>query len=366
MKKLFQFLCQGPRRGSILVVSLWMLTILGSFAISLGYHVRQKITLSQRLDLRNALYGIAETGIQIALVELQKPDISETWDTLRDVWSSQEEIFSKIPVGDGSATVFYEYWDESESAIKIRYGAQDEESKINLNTASAEIISRILQIQAGLDDDEAEEIAYAVIDWRDTDSLLSHPVHGAEDEYYEDAKFPYEAKDAPFQVLQEFLLVRGMNADIFQKVKEKVTVYGSGSINLNTASREVLLATGLGETLVQSILAYRAGEDRQLGTADDGAFIQVSEIVPLLTKVSGGLHGGEIAVLNNLVSQGVFATASSAFLVQSRGVLPDGNALDIRAIVDRNTKILSWSAGAPYRLAKKSIKEGGIPGAITE
>ncbi len=335
--------------------------ILGVFAISLGYHVRQKVTLSQRLDLRNELYGIAETGIQTALVEIQKPDASESWDTLADSWSTHEEIFNKISVGNGSSTVSYEYWDNEEGAMKTRYGAQDEESKINLNQAPPEIISRILQIQGGLDADEAEGIAYAVVDWRDTDTFLVHPTHGAEDEYYEDEKFPYEAKDAPFQVLQEFMLVRGMDPEIFQKVKEKVTVYGTGAVNINTASREVLLATGLGERLVQSILAYRAGTDKLEGTTDDQAFIQAGAVVSTLTTAYGGLPGGEVATLNTLVTQGVFTTASGAFMIRSRASIPQGSALDIIAVADRGANILYWSAGIPYRLPKPSAKDGGIP-----
>ena len=75
------------RRGSILIVALWVITILSIFCISVGYHVRQKISLSERLDQREMLYGIAEAGIQKALVELAKPDTSETYDSLGEPWA---------------------------------------------------------------------------------------------------------------------------------------------------------------------------------------------------------------------------------------------------------------------------------------
>ena len=40
--------------------------------------------------------------------------------------------------------------------------------------------------------------------------------------------------------LDELLLVNGMTKDIFERIKDYVTVWGSGMVNINTAGREVL------------------------------------------------------------------------------------------------------------------------------
>jgi len=67
----------------------------------------------------------------------------------------------------------------------------------------------LLETCLSLDDKEAQEISAAIVDWRDGDSALSIPVGSAEDSDYHDLKEPYNCKDAPFQVLEEVLLVKG-------------------------------------------------------------------------------------------------------------------------------------------------------------
>ena len=154
-------------RGSILVLALWAVLILGVFSVSMGYHVRQKISLASRLDRRNSLYSFAEIGVGKALAEIRVPDTNPDFDGLNEMWANHEQVFKDIPVGDGTVNIMYEDPDSDPEKKKIRYGMQDEESKINLNAADPKIMSRLFQIAAELDDDESKEIAYAIVDWRD-------------------------------------------------------------------------------------------------------------------------------------------------------------------------------------------------------
>jgi len=336
-------------RGSLLVLSLWVILILGSFSISMGYHVRQKITLANRLDIRNQLYGMAEAGVREVLILLKQKSTSSDYDMLSEPWSVSEELFRDILIGEGSFTVSYDYVDSKDGTRKTRYGVQDEESKINLNTASPKVLSTILQIMAGLKEKKANSIGYSIVDWRDSDSFLNHPTHGAEDDYYEDLDFSYGAKDSDFQVLDELLLVRDMTSEIFSKVRDKLTVYGDGEINVNTASREVLLALGLGERLVNKILDYRAGTDREEATQDDRAFTQVKAIAASLSGVFT-MSSSEVASVSNLLSAKALSVQSKHFRVRSRGELKNGLTLDITAVFQQEDgSILFWSAGIPQR-----------------
>ena len=353
------FLSLG-KRGSIVVVVLWMLSILTIFTISIGHHVRQKITLADRIDVRSWLYGIAESGIHQAMMKLVEDEGSSGLDGLNDPWALDEKAFRDVKAGNGTFTVSYDVLDTDTGQKKTRYGVQDEESKLNLNMADPKIISRLLQIVAGIDDKKADEIAYSIADWRDTDSSLSHPDYGAEDDYYEDLKVPYTTKNAPFEVLNELLLVRGMTSEIFEKIKDKVTIYGGSGVNINTASNEVLMALGLDKTLIDKILDYRKGTDREEATKDDRVFSGATKIVTQLSDVES-ISGGDQAAISNLVAQGLLTVASNNFMIRSKGQLKEkGVEIDIVAVVDRKGKVLFWSAGIPKWTGHKGIAETDI------
>ena len=97
------------------------------------------------------------------------------------------------------------------------------------------MIERLFRIGLGMDDMRAG-VAASIKDWRDKDSELSIPVGSAEDFLYRGLKYPYEAKDEDLESLDE-LLVNGMTKDIFERIKDYVTVWGSGMVNINTAGR---------------------------------------------------------------------------------------------------------------------------------
>ena len=62
-----------------------------------------------------------------------------------------------------------------------------------------------------------------------------------------------------------------------------LTVWGSGKINVNTASPVVMAAVpGMTPALVEAMMRYRQGDDQQLGTSDDRYFRTVADLATLL------------------------------------------------------------------------------------
>ena len=185
----------------------------------------------------------------------------------------------------------------------------------------------------------AEDLAYCVIDWRDTDSAFEHPSYGAEEDYYNHLDTPYACKNAPFEVLDELRLVKGMNSAVFDKIKPSVTIYGNARVNVNTASKEVLLALGLEERTVDKIVNYRLGDDSEDRTGDDRVFTDAPAIMAQLNKVTT-IDAAELTALETLVSAGKLGTVSTHFMVQSQGVLnKNGAALNMESVIDRKGKI---------------------------
>lgn len=327
-------------RGSILIVALWSLCLLAAFAVIVGYEVRQKAELAKRLDERDKLRLIAEAGIKKGILQISKQE-QKSYAALGDDWSNNPELFCGIKVGDGQFTVGYNYYDEASGTYALWCGIIDEERKININTADLAVLTRLFKNLLQFDEASAQELAAAIIDWRDSDSELSIPIGSAEDSYYRNLEHYYQAKDAKFECLDELLLVKGMAADIFFKVKEYITIYGTGKVNINTASVPVLLALGLREDIVGKIITWRCGEDGVAGTSDDRVFETNFDIVPDLSQAFR-LGDSDIAELSQVVDQ-CLATDSHYFMIKSvAGLNNRKNTAETVCVVNALGKVLYW------------------------
>ncbi|HEO63663.1 MAG TPA: hypothetical protein ENN78_00130, partial [Candidatus Omnitrophica bacterium] len=129
----------------------------------------------------------------------------------------------------------------------------------------------------------------AIIDWRDEDDFVYGEedfgrARGAENAYYQGLVPPYSCKNKDFEILEELLLVKGVTHKLYYgkdedgkikyALKDFLTVYGEGSVNINTAPEPVLSAL-FGEDfkeLASKVCAYRRGADGIIGTKDDRWF----------------------------------------------------------------------------------------------
>ncbi|MDD5466094.1 MAG: type II secretion system protein GspK [Candidatus Omnitrophica bacterium] len=326
--------------GSILFISLWTVCLLTIFSVVLGYQVRQKLTLAQRLDEKSKLHFIAQAAVMKAIVELKKEE-EKPYDALGDTWSNNLGAFKGMAIGDGEVDISYGYIDEKSGICQTRYGLVDEERKININKAGMPVLKHLFQIVAGLDETGAQELAACIIDWRDSDSQLSIPLGSAENFDYRSMQYPYEARNQDFEVLDEILLVKGMNKDIFEKIKDYVTIYSSGRVNINTASRPVLLALGLDDNIAGDIMSFRAGEDGVMATADDKIFDTTANIIPKLSQ-SYHLSVSELAELSAVVDQYLVANSKNFMIKASAKLNNRVDTVELICVINRNGNILYW------------------------
>jgi general secretion pathway protein K len=334
-------------RGSILMLVLWSFCLLAAFAVILGYEVRQKASLIKRLDERDRSRFIAEAGARKAISELKKEQV-KSYDSLNDKWSNNPAAFKDIGVGGGTADISYNYTDTPSGDLEVRYGLVDEESKININNINdtnkadmLQVLQRLFVLVLNYNEAQAQELAASFIDWRDADDNLTVAFGSAEDSYYTGLVYPYKAKNAALEVLEELILVKGMDENIFGKIRNYVTIYGGGRVNINTTSKIVLSALGLSEDIINKIIAFRAGDDGITGTADDNIFSASSDIVPQLSQF-GHLSASEIAQLSTVVNQ-YLDVKSGFFSVDCRVKLNKNSIVnEMHCILNRNGKILYW------------------------
>ncbi len=303
--------------GSILIITLWVLSILTIYSIGIGCNISSQVNFASYFKNRLVMYYLAKAGIQRATAELFM-DETINYDTLSDNYSNNKEIFKENLLESGHFTVSYDLKDKDGEKTHILYGAMDEGSKININRVPKEALESLLKTLGEVEDIEASDIADAIVDWRDVDIFPS--INGAEDDHYTSLDTPYECKDRDFEALEELLLVKGMTKDIFLKIKDAITIYGEGRVNINTASFSTFYALGGDESLAERIVEFRDGSDEIPGTEDDNIFETVEdlrEIGPLFTE--------ESIILNRLISLNVLSVISNVFRINSFGILKRGD-----------------------------------------
>lgn len=136
--------------------------------------------------------------------------------------------------------------------------------------------------------------------------------------------------------------------EAMEELSSLVTVRGTGSVNLNTASQKVLLQLGLPAALVSQVLLYRSGPDAAPGTADDRFFerADAATVGTVLAEAVGyHLSPEDQTVLNGLTGGGVplLGVQTALFRVEARGITqPHGIEKRIWAVMDRQGNVRGW------------------------
>lgn len=328
------------KRSSILILALWSVCLLASFAVILGYQVRQELTLVNRVEEKDKLHLIADAGVKKAIAALISEPV-KAYDSLADTWSNNANTFRDMHIGAGRVNIIYQYYNEKEGAFETFYGLIDEERKININRTDKLVLERLFMSVSGLNEAMAQDLAASIIDWQDKDDELSLPSVGAEDNYYRTLPHAYVAKNAEFEALNELFLVKGVTRDVFERIKNYLTVYGNGKVNINTCPAGVLSALGLSQDTIDKIISFRAGEDKSPGTADDNVFEAPDSIVTKLRQFYQ-LSDTEAGELQRVCAQSL-DTKSDNFTIQAEAQSNNNkNRIQITCVVKRDGKILYW------------------------
>ncbi len=264
-------------RGVILLVVVWSLMVLMVIALELGRTARVEGISTDVYQQEAKTYYLAMAGLNRALYQLVRTGQRgrARQDRDRAQLDSNEQGPEECPdawlLGDG------QWKSESfgEGGYQVR--VSDESGKININQVD-EIILRQTFTNLDFDPDFGDALADAILDWRDPDDL--ERLNGVESGYYLAQDIPYPAKDGPFDVIDELLLIRDVTQDLFyDTLREVFTVYGNeragNMANLMTASPEVIMANrGVDAETAEEMVRQRqenCGEDFLDGTVARGS-----------------------------------------------------------------------------------------------
>jgi type II secretory pathway component PulK len=209
---------RAPRRGLVLIMVLIVVVML-----SLGAYTFTELMLAHQEAAQLAgrqiqTRALVDSGVEaVKLFLLQPPaDQLEAGGTFNNL-----DRFRAITVIDdpdpnlrGSFSVLSPNLDDAGNLAGVRYGLEDESTRLNLSTllmaekTSPTAAQTLLMALPGM----TEDVADAILDWLDEDDEPREM--GAEVDYYSGLAPPYAPKNGPLETVEELLLVRGVTPQL--------------------------------------------------------------------------------------------------------------------------------------------------------
>ncbi|MFZ3089079.1 MAG: helix-hairpin-helix domain-containing protein [Nitrospirota bacterium] len=223
-------------KGVALIITLLVVTLLTALIVEFAYSARVNLSSAGSFRDRQKAYYLAKSGVNFIGGMLKDNASKNKADDIN-------QMIPPVTVGDG--------------VVSLK--AFDESAKINIKTINTNNVAK-----ARLD---------RLFDILEINSSLLDAIKEREQKY---------------NLLSELRLVRGMTDDVYDKIKNYLTVYGDGRININTAGDIVLrcLSNDITEDIARRIISYRE-KNRFENPADLKKVVGVSQdfnISDIVTK----------------------------------------------------------------------------------
>lgn len=249
-------------KGSVLILALWVLFSLAALTIATASHVMTLLSASERLGQRVQARAQGWSGAAMAAAVIdgemdkyQEPitnkfsDVSTNavsrWDGLQQQAFNREgdQFEFKYSLGgrDAIIKIGFETVGPSERTV-TNEGVLGVESRVNLNTASSNLLTALIMKVTEFGRPDAEAQTVAILQRRsDGDDMLTA---GTGNHYYSQENAASTDVQGPLRSVEALLLIPGVDVGLLNRLGPYVTVYGSGKININAASEVVLEALG--------------------------------------------------------------------------------------------------------------------------
>ncbi len=185
-------------RGTVLIVTIWVVLVLAGLAMVFARSMRVDAIVAANHVASLQAECLANGALQYVVAKITEAAEEEEDETRSETGRDFEE--QEV----GEAGYFWVLRSNLESDHEFDYGLTDEAGKINLNSASLEMLQKLPGMTA--------ELAASIIDWRDEDTDVT--TGGAESEYYLLQADGYQCKDAPLETVDEILLIKGASEEL--------------------------------------------------------------------------------------------------------------------------------------------------------
>lgn len=272
----------GQRRGSALLIVLWLSAALAAIAFSLAGSVRGEVERTTNALEGTRAYYLATGALERALLYMQWGTFFQAPDGSSPYYTPGTP-FLNLAFPTGAATV----------------DIIPEAAKMNLNTAPPEELYRLL-VNLGVPPDRAGEITLAIVDWRSPAPAGPTPF----DHFYLSLEPSFPARHASFEEIEELLHVKGVTPELFHGAYERdmegrlvprpglkdcVSVFAPSqpSYDANWVEPAVLAAAGFPPPVIASLVETRRRTPFR-NTAQVAAFAQAAGPAGNRLRVGGG------------------------------------------------------------------------------
>ena len=206
-------------RGIALLLVLWVITLLALICAEFSSSMRIETAVARNFRDSEQAYYAAEAGISRAIIEIMRTARSPASRT-----TASDDITGLDDL-DADEQADIEYWtaggayDIEIDDMTCKVEIADESNKVDINTflkdakKNHELLKQVLRKKIGLEGEEVDIVADSLIDWRDADNNITG-VNGAEDDYYKKLDPPSLCRNGDIPVIEELLLVRGVDEQI--------------------------------------------------------------------------------------------------------------------------------------------------------
>ncbi|MCC6547042.1 general secretion pathway protein GspK [Candidatus Sumerlaeota bacterium] len=376
MKRTGKRLQSRRDRAVILVLVLWIIVILSLMAYSMLYQVSSETTIISTRKKQLQAEAFARAGVAKAVVDLRNDLLfdnvegEKNFDGEGDIWARPEEGKLDAEIGNNKSGTFSVHVYDEDGLININ----------RINGTNMVLLQKIIE-RIGYTEEDAKLVTAAIVDWRDGDFVPVLPSSPSNDEGKayamiqaenerarvtdENEVQPYVFRNEDFISVEELLEVYGVTPELFfgpdspeaeyfraqlpdrfeygddhfkmderelrrrtrgsrndepqPGLRDYLTVYGSGTININTAPQHVLAAFAEaagntdGDSWAERVIRERRG-GKEDNIDNDNAF-KDGTALQANAEVQGVLAGG-----GALLPIGVNSTT---FRIVSEGVVGD-------------------------------------------
>jgi len=273
------------QKGSVLVGLLWCLALLSVVVISVLHTARMDLLVVKNYGDRIQAHYLALAGIEKAeaLLYRDAEDRSRSQKNHTGNFYDDPRQFREVPLGRGVFSVFRR--GRSDEGGGIIFGVGDEESRLNVNTATADELARLQNM--------TPDVAAAIVNWRGGDSTTV----AAEAQYYEGLRPPYQPRIGPFQTVRELSMVRGVTPELLlgNDARQNGLLAEAGENGFASAGSVDSADLGwAGMLTVDSSVrnVNAAGEDRvNVQSADQTSLTAVRGITPQIARAIVAYRG---------------------------------------------------------------------------
>ena len=181
------------RTGMIFITALWVTIVLSALVLVFARSMQVETIAAANRSTRNQVSAIERGAEQYVLSQVDNTD----GDTSLITSAAAEAM----QVGNG---YFWIIRPDPDDVNAYDYGITDEASKLSINTAAVNDMMFLPNMTT--------DVADSIVDWRDADENVTD--QGAESQYYRSLPEPYRSKNAPFETVEELMLVKNVTKDL--------------------------------------------------------------------------------------------------------------------------------------------------------